>query len=68
LRTFYPPVPEADRVEHAANPADSLADVPREMAAKLERRAEEAAELRVRLEITERAQSTLDEERRQALD
>ena len=43
-------------------------DVPREMAAKLERRAEEAAELRVRMEITEQAQSTLDEDRRQALD
>ncbi|MFL6058463.1 MAG: hypothetical protein ACJ732_06060 [Rubrobacteraceae bacterium] len=38
------------------------------MAARLERRAEEAAELRVRLEITERAQSSLDEERLQALD
>jgi DNA repair exonuclease SbcCD ATPase subunit len=65
--TYDAPAPDADRVEHAANPADSLADVLREMAARLERRAEEAAELRVRLEITERAQSTLDEERRQAL-
>jgi len=66
-QTFYLPAPDTDRVEHAANPADSLADVLREMAARLERRAEEAAELRVRLEITERAQSSLNEERRQAV-
>jgi len=46
---------------------DSLADVVREMAARLESRAEEAAELRVRLELTERAQSTLEEERRQVV-
>src|SRR5918999_1820172 len=46
---------------------DSIADVLREMAARLERRAEEAAELRVRLELTERAQSTLEDERRRAL-
>jgi len=48
--------------------ADSIADVLREMAARLERRAEEAAELRVRLELTERAQSTLEDERQQALE
>lgn len=47
--------------------ADSLADVVRDMAARLESRAEEAAELRVRLELTERAQSTLEDERRQAV-
>jgi DNA-binding transcriptional MerR regulator len=47
--------------------ADSLADVLRDMAARLENRAEEAAELRVRLELTERAQSTLEDERRQAV-
>jgi len=46
---------------------DSLADVLREMAARLESRAEEAAELRVRLELTERAQSTLEDERREAV-
>jgi|SRR5215208_1589587 len=61
-RTYDAPAPDADRIESAANPADSLADVLREMAARLERRAEEAAELRVRLEITERAQSTLEAE------
>jgi hypothetical protein len=37
------------------------------MAERLESRAEEAAELRVRLELTERAQSTLEDERRQAV-
>ena len=45
--------------------ADSIADVLREMSARLESRAEEAAELRVRLELTERAQSTLEDARRQ---
>jgi hypothetical protein len=67
-RTFEEPGPHTDRAPDVDFPADSIADVLREMAARLERRAEEAAELRVRLEITERAQSTLDEERRQALD
>jgi flagellar biosynthesis GTPase FlhF len=63
-RTTGEGVPEADRgMEYA----DSIADVVREMAARLETRAEEAAELRVRLELTERAQSTLADERRQAI-
>ena len=63
-RTTGEGVPEADRgMEYA----DSIADVVREMAARLETRAEEAAELRVRLELTERAQSTLADERRRAL-
>jgi hypothetical protein len=62
-RTIEQDVPESDRgVEYA----DSLADVLREMAARLESRAEEAAELRVRLELTEQTQSTLEEERRRA--
>jgi hypothetical protein len=51
----------------AVEPVDSIADVVREMSARLESRAEEAAELRVRLELTERAQSTLEDERRQAV-
>jgi hypothetical protein len=38
------------------------------MAARLERRAEEAAELRVRLELTEQTQSTLEDDRRWALE
>jgi hypothetical protein len=63
-RTIEEGVPEEDR---AMEYADSFADVLRDMAARLERRAEEAAELRVRLELTERAQSTLEDERRQAL-
>src|SRR4028119_1945732 len=63
-RTTGEGVPEADRgMEYA----DSIADVVREMAARLESRAEEAAGLRVRLELTERAQSTVEDERRQAL-
>src|SRR5215212_1929546 len=67
-RTFEESGPGVVRGEEAAVPADSIADVLREMAARLERRAEEAAELRVRLELTERAQSTLEDERRQALE
>jgi hypothetical protein len=54
-------------VSPGADFADSLADVLREMTARLESRAEEAAELRVRLELTERAQSTLEDERRQSV-
>jgi hypothetical protein len=70
-RTFEEPSPDVGRandVVAAAATAANIADVLREMAARLERRAEEAAELRVRLELTEQAQSTLYEERRQALD
>jgi chromosome segregation ATPase len=63
-RTIEEEAPEVDRdLEYA----DSIADVLREMSARLESRAEEAAELRVRLELTERAQSTLEDERRQVL-
>ena len=54
-------------VSPGIEPVDSIADVVREMSARLESRAEEAAELRVRLELTERAQSTLEDERRQAV-
>jgi hypothetical protein len=67
-RTFEESGPGVVRGEQAAVPVDSIADVLREMAARLERRAEEAAELRVRLELTERAQSTLEDERRRALE
>ena len=63
-RTIGEGVPDTDR---DFGPADSIADLVREMSARLESRAEEAAELRVRLELTERAQSTLEDERRQAL-
>jgi hypothetical protein len=58
---------EASDVDRDIEFADSIADVLREMSARLESRAEEAAELRFRLELTERAQSTLEDERRQAL-
>jgi hypothetical protein len=67
-RTFEESGPGVVRGEQAAVPVDSIADVLRDMAARLERRAEEAAELRVRLELTERAQSTLEDERRRALE
>jgi hypothetical protein len=64
-RTFDERGPRSGRVEGAedpgAVPADSIADVFREMAARLERRAEEASELRIRLELTEQTQSTLEE-------
>jgi hypothetical protein len=66
LRATRPPsanVPEVAReVEHA----DSIADVLRDMSASLVARAEEAAELRVRLQLTEQAQSTIEEGRRRA--
>ena len=58
---------EVSDVDRGVEFADSIADVLREMSARLESRAEEAAELRVRLELTERAQSTLEDERRQVL-
>jgi hypothetical protein len=61
-RTIEEEEPQGVRAEH------SIADVLREMAARLERRAAEAAELRTRLELTERAQSTSEEERRRALE
>jgi hypothetical protein len=63
-RTTEEDIPD---VSPGTESADSLADVVRDMAARLESRAEEAAELRVRLELTERAQSTLEDERRQAV-
>jgi hypothetical protein len=64
LRTTDRDVPDASP---GVESVDSLADVVREMAARLESRAEEAAELRVRLELTEQAQSTLEDERRQVV-
>jgi hypothetical protein len=63
-RTTEGDVPD---VSPGVEPVDSIADVVREMSARLESRAEEAAELRVRLELTERAQSTLEVERRQVV-
>jgi hypothetical protein len=63
-RTTEGDVPD---VSPGVEPVDSIADVVRDMSARLETRAEEAAELRVRLELTERAQSTLEDERRQVV-
>jgi hypothetical protein len=62
-RTTGEGVPEAARgIEYP----DSVADVLRDMSASLVARAEEAAELRVRLQLTEQAQSTIEEGRRRA--
>jgi hypothetical protein len=70
-RPFEGEGPLVDRAgsadDAAAATAAGIADVVREMAARLESRAEEAAELRARLELTERTQSTLADERRRAL-
>jgi hypothetical protein len=66
LRATRPPsadVPEADRETEYA---DSIADVLRDMSTSLVARAEESAELRVRLQLTEQAQSTIEEGRRRA--
>src|SRR3712207_1652264 len=46
---------------------DTLADVLRDLAGRLETRIAEATELRTRLEITERAESSLREERERLL-
>jgi hypothetical protein len=67
LRASRPEEDESPRIDREPL-ADSLADVLREMTARLELRAQEAAELRVRLELTERTQSTLEDERRRALE
>jgi len=45
-------------------PEDSIADVLRDMATRLEMRTAEAVEMRTRLELTEEAQSTREEEAR----
>jgi len=65
----------ASRTETATRPrndrdedlADGVADVLRELAARLEERTAEAVEYRTRLELTERAHSTAEEERRRLL-
>jgi hypothetical protein len=63
-RTAEDDVPDTG---HGGEYADSLAAVLRDLAARLETRTEEAAELRVRLELTERTQSTLEDEWRRAI-
>lgn len=54
---------ENDADENESKSADSIADVLRELAARLEDRAAEAAKLRTRLELTNKAQSTIEAER-----
>jgi regulator of replication initiation timing len=46
----------------AAGAPDSVADVLRELAARVEERTTEAVEMRIRLELSEQAQSTVEEE------
>jgi hypothetical protein len=54
--------------EATANPFANTGEGLRHLIARLEARTEEATELRMHLEIAERAQSTLEEERASALD
>ena len=48
--------------------AETVPEAMRELALRLESRAAEAAELRTRLELTEKTQSTLEQERNQLLE
>src|ERR687894_1402696 len=66
LRATRPPSAAVPEVDREAKHADGIADVLRDMSASLVARAEEAAELRVRLQLTEQAQSTIEEGRRRA--
>ena len=52
-------VPHSDRDTEVA---DNIADVLRDLAARVEERTAEAVEMRTRLEITEQAQSTIEDE------
>ena len=54
--------------EETATPFANTGEGLRHLTERLEARTAEATELRIRLEITERAQSTLEEERARALD
>ena len=51
-------------LDAAAGAPDSVADVLRELAARVEERTIEAVEMRIRLELSEQAQSTIEEEAR----
>jgi chromosome segregation ATPase len=66
LRGTRPSSAEVSELDRETERADSIADVLRDMSASLVARAEEAAELRVRLQLTEQAQSTIEEGRRRA--
>src|SRR5215213_6529959 len=64
LRASRPESEAVRGVSGEAEGADRLADVIRELAARVEERTAEATEMRIRLELTEQAQSTIEEEAR----
>ena len=53
---------QSGRVEDADNISDNVADVLRDMAARIEARTAEAVEMRARLELTEQTRSSAEEE------
>jgi hypothetical protein len=63
LRAAQTEEEEGPRADRGGIAADGMADVLRGMAMRLEQRAAEAAELTIRLELTARAQSTMEEGR-----
>ena len=62
LRASRPESESVREVSEEAEGADRLADVIRELAARVEERTAEAVEMRIRLQLTEQAQSTVEEE------
>ena len=64
LRASRPESESSREVSREEEDADRLADVIRELAARVEERTAEAVEMRMRLQITEQAQSTVEEEAR----
>jgi len=62
LRASRPESEAVRGVSGETEGADRLADVIRELAARVEERTAEAVEMRIRLELTEQAQSTVEEE------
>ena len=64
LRASRPESETVRGVSGEAEGADRLADVIRELAARVEERTAEATEMRIRLELTEQAQSTVEQEAR----
>ena len=64
LRASRPESESVREVSGETEGADRLADVIRELAARVEERTAEATEMRIRLELTEQAQSTVEEEAR----
>ena len=64
LRASRPESESVREVYREEEGADRLADVIRELAARVEERTAEAVEMRIRLQLTEQAQSTVEEEAR----